>query len=309
MQHELFYQASATAPLVVSYGMGVDSTALLIGFAERGIRPDAILFADTGSEKPDTYAYGRDIMPAWLRSVGFPQIQTVTYKAKRFKNWPPYHSLEENCLTNFTLPSIAFRRNKSCSQKWKISPQDKWVEAWAPAREAWLDGTPVRKTIGYDAGPGDIRRRKLAEKHEDPRFDYAYPLIDWGWDRAKCKAAIRGAGLPVPPKSACYFCPSTQPEELHEMPAHLLARIVVIEARAQDKLTTIEGLWTKSTKKKPGRMTDYIIQHRLLDPDLVAEIIAVTPTHAIYAGEIDDWQSFLSEKASGCSGCTACAAA
>jgi hypothetical protein len=42
---------------VVAYGMGVDSTAMLIGLEQRGIRPDLILFADTGSEKPDTYLY------------------------------------------------------------------------------------------------------------------------------------------------------------------------------------------------------------------------------------------------------------
>ena len=35
-------------PLVVAYGLGVDSTAMLIEFASRGIKPDLILFADTG---------------------------------------------------------------------------------------------------------------------------------------------------------------------------------------------------------------------------------------------------------------------
>ncbi|WP_291333094.1 hypothetical protein [Desulfovibrio sp.] len=44
-------------PLVVSYGMGVDSTALLVEMHNRGIRPDLILFADVGSEKHSTYAY------------------------------------------------------------------------------------------------------------------------------------------------------------------------------------------------------------------------------------------------------------
>ena len=34
-------------PLMVAYGMGVDSTAMLVGLHARGIRPDAILFADT----------------------------------------------------------------------------------------------------------------------------------------------------------------------------------------------------------------------------------------------------------------------
>ncbi|HEY3900846.1 MAG TPA: hypothetical protein VGM54_19705 [Chthoniobacter sp.] len=44
-------------PLIVCYGMGVDSTALLVGLKARGISPDAILTADTGGEKPATYAY------------------------------------------------------------------------------------------------------------------------------------------------------------------------------------------------------------------------------------------------------------
>jgi hypothetical protein len=39
-------------PLVVAYGLGVDSTALLVEFARRGLRPDLVLFADTGGEKP-----------------------------------------------------------------------------------------------------------------------------------------------------------------------------------------------------------------------------------------------------------------
>lgn len=35
-------------PLVVAYGLGVDSTARLIEFAQRGVRPDLILFTDSG---------------------------------------------------------------------------------------------------------------------------------------------------------------------------------------------------------------------------------------------------------------------
>jgi hypothetical protein len=41
-------------PLVVAYGGGVDSTAMLIGFKQRSIRPDLILMADPGSEKDAT---------------------------------------------------------------------------------------------------------------------------------------------------------------------------------------------------------------------------------------------------------------
>src|SRR5438094_6331394 len=80
-------------PLVVAYGLGVDSTAMLIEFARRGIRPDLILFADTGGEKPETYQYLGVIRP-FLRRVGFPDVVIVRYRPKR----AAYHTLEGQCL-------------------------------------------------------------------------------------------------------------------------------------------------------------------------------------------------------------------
>src|SRR3954451_24244868 len=88
-------------PLVVAYGLGVDSTAKLIEFARRGIRPDLILFADTGGEKPETYKYMGVIQP-FLQRVGFPEVVTVRYKPKR----AVYHTLEAQCLHTSTLPSL-----------------------------------------------------------------------------------------------------------------------------------------------------------------------------------------------------------
>lgn len=42
-----------STPLTVAYGMGVDSTAVLVGMKKRGQRPDKILFADVGAEKQE----------------------------------------------------------------------------------------------------------------------------------------------------------------------------------------------------------------------------------------------------------------
>lgn len=42
---------------VVSFGGGVNSTALLVGLEEREERPNYIVFADTGGERPGTYAH------------------------------------------------------------------------------------------------------------------------------------------------------------------------------------------------------------------------------------------------------------
>lgn len=69
-------------PIVVSYGVGRDSTALLIEMQRRGLRPDAILFADTGSEKEQTYAY-LPVIRRWLAEHGFPPLTIVRYQPRQ----------------------------------------------------------------------------------------------------------------------------------------------------------------------------------------------------------------------------------
>ncbi len=221
-------------PLIVAYGLGVDSTAVLVELYKRNIRPDAILFADTGDEKLETYDY-LPIINKWLKSIGFPHVTVVKYVPKNFKNWPPYHTLGQNCLTNGTLPSLAFGF-KSCSLKWKVVPQNQWTDQWPLAVDYWYNGGKVRKIIGYDASAKDLKRYAHAKSIEDPKYDYWYPLIEWNMDREACKDSILSIGLPVPPKSACKFCPATQPAELHEHRKEYLKLIVLMDARAKCKL-------------------------------------------------------------------------
>lgn len=239
-------------PLIVAYGLGVDSTAALIEMHTRDIRPDAILFADTGDEKQETYNY-LPIINAWLKSVGFPQVTVVRYQPVNFKNWPPYATLGENCLTNGTLPSLAFGF-KSCSLKWKVVPQNKWAETWPMAVDYWRSGGKVKKMIGYDASPKDKKRYAHSQGLEDDKYEYWYPLIEWNMDREACKRAIIATGLPVPPKSACKFCPATQPEELHRHRKDYLRYIVMMEARAKPRL---EGCMTAEEL-----MADYRAKHQ-----------------------------------------------
>ncbi len=225
-------------PLIVSDGLGVDSMAMLVGLKQRGIRPDAILFANTFSERDETYAY-LPIVQAWCRKVGFPEIQVLEYQVKDFKNWPEYQGLEENCYTNGTLPSEAFGMG-SCSEKWKQQPQNNWAKTWAPAVEAWAQGGKVRKAIGYDDSTADKKRSCSADRtfkvKPDDRYDYWYPLQEWHWDRTRCVREIVEEGLPVPMKSSCFFCPNMKSHEVDTLPVEKLARIVVMEARAKVRL-------------------------------------------------------------------------
>jgi len=99
-------------PVVAAWGMGVDSTAMIIEWVARGLPLSVVLTADTGVEREETYAY----LPIFQRWMDRHHIEhhVVRYVPKRFKHWPPYFSLLENCLTNATLPSISFGRH-SCS--------------------------------------------------------------------------------------------------------------------------------------------------------------------------------------------------
>jgi hypothetical protein len=93
----------------------------------------------------------------------------------------------------------------------------------------------VVKLIGYDAD--EDRRATIAE---DVQYVYRYPLIEWGWDRDACKAAIQRAGLPQPGKSACFFCPSSTAREILNLPKELQDAAVAMEDNAD--LTSIKGL-------------------------------------------------------------------
>lgn len=272
-------------PKVVAYGLGVDSTAMLTGLARRGIRPDLILFADTGSEKEETYNY-EPVMQDWLKREGFPPIIVVRYIPKNFKNWPPYYTLEDNCLTNGTLPGISFGP-PSCSIKWKQAPQNAYCDEWQPARDCWAAGEKVTKMIGFDAGPIDRRRTFPKTDSGRGRYDYLHPLIEWGWDREECKRQIAAAGLPVPPKSSCWFCCAMKPWEVDALPADKLRRIVRMEARANPRLRTCEGLWRSTVKgtrggtPKPGSMTKYIRDKGMLPPEEIDHIWNTTPQDII----------------------------
>jgi len=166
-------------------------------------------------------------------------VVTVRYEPKT----APYHTLEGQCLHTGTLPSLAYG-GKTCSLKYKRGPADAYVLRHFPpaelikqgkrvVRAIGFDATEQRRTyagvvkaIGLDAGEGHRltwARPKSGEQERKPSreawldekfFVYYYPLYDWGMDRAACEHSIRDAGLPVPMKSACWFCPASKKYEI-----------------------------------------------------------------------------------------------
>jgi hypothetical protein len=258
---------------MVAYGGGVNSTALLCGWIERGLRPvDVVIFSDTGGERPETYRYV-DTMSEWLVGKDYPPIVVV----RAVNRVQAVKTLEDECLRHESLPSLAYGF-KTCSLEFKNGPQVKWMNHWPPAQRAWKQRERIVKLIGYDA---DEPHRAGGGTREDAKYWYRYPLIEWGWGRLECVEAIQRAGLPVPPKSACFFCPAntvTEIKDLQRDHPDLLARALAMEATAATKNTSVSGLgrrfsWRDLIHGKPLLLFDTEIACECYDggADLAAE--------------------------------------
>ena len=218
--------------IVLCYGAGTNTTAMIVGLAARNITPDLIVMADTGAERPHTYAH-IELMQEFLRMIDFPKITIV----KKVDKNGDVLTLEDNLLKQKALPSVAYGF-KTCSQKYKTQPVDKFLNNHPDAIAAWKRGEKITKLIGFDA---DEAHR--AKDYDDAKYKVEFPLIEWGWGRDECISEIKKEGLPLPSKSSCFFCPNMRPHEIMELNAlypHLAERALRMEANAE--LTTIKGL-------------------------------------------------------------------
>lgn len=222
---------------VACCGLGVNSIAYILECTERGIIFDLILFGNTGigkkdGEKKATYAYVK-LFNEWLIAHGQPKLTIVHSRNAEGK----LISLHDEMFKLKTLPAIVFGW-KTCSQRFKIQPQDKYLKKWIlknhkilcefggkiwnVSLEDYLKDNPkdksvhdtyrVKKYIGYDA---DESHRVTS--YTDKNYDVYFPLIDFDWGRFECIERIIRSGLAVPPKSACKWCPSTKPWQIIEL--------------------------------------------------------------------------------------------
>lgn len=209
---------------IVSYGGGTNSTAMLIGMVNEGLRPDAILFADTGGEKPETYSYVK-YFSDWLVSKGFPAIDIVKYETKAGEVMP----LEKYLLEKKVLPPIAYGF-KSCSEKYKTRPVQKFIKNHFP-------GYLIERYMGFDANEKNRLKPNPVRGHTN-----VYKLVEWQWNRERCVQEILKAGLCLPGKSSCFFCPNMTRHEVLRLSPDLQERAVKIERTAAPNLMELSGL-------------------------------------------------------------------
>ena len=224
---------------VVSFGGGTNSTAMLIGLRDRGIKVDLILFADPGSERQHTYKHV-DQVDKWLVENNMPKITRV----KRMWREDGEKTLYEECIEKNILPSIAYGGFKTCSINYKIRPQEKYLNNLDECKKIWKSGEMVNRYIGYDFG--EPSRRENARKYDrvEKKYHNIYPMVDdWEWSREDCVKVIKREGLELPGKSSCFFCPNMRPIEVLELyreDNEDFERALFMESNAD--LTKLDGL-------------------------------------------------------------------
>lgn len=197
---------------MISFGVGVNSVAMIILMVEDGWR-GPIVFADTEGEHPDTYCF----MDYFERMYLWRHDLSVT----RLPPGSEYHSkkasigLEKYCLQKGIVPLLAVRW---CSVEWKRDP----LQRWGKAHDIEV------QLLGISASEPQCER-------DDPTV--AYPLIERSIHRPECRRIIQRAGLLVPRKSGCFFCPGSSVagwKLLHFEYPDLYERGIAMEDNAQE---------------------------------------------------------------------------
>ena len=190
---------------IISYGGGVQSTALLVLAATGKIDASHAVFANVGdkSEREETIRYVRDVAVPYGAQHGI-EVVELRNKVDLYD-----HVLSDN---NRTI-AIPLRMagggfgNRKCTERWKIAK----VNAWLRKHGASLSD-PATVLIGISIDEW----QRVNNRRPSPNQVAQYPLIDMRIDRVQCANLVREAGLPVPPKSSCWFCPFTNPKHWAE---------------------------------------------------------------------------------------------
>lgn len=212
-------------PVVLSYGMGVDSTAILLRWltdeSSRDFPLDqlTVITAMTGDEWPRTGQVVTDHVLPLMREHGVRYVQVarggptvadgvVTLSDTRQPTevrLGGVYKLSQELTAAGTVPQVASGR-RTCSIKQKGVPLDTWIGGE-------LAGSNFRHVMGFNADEGKRAARDSSYSNEQRASEY--PLIEWGWNRETCLTFIGAVtGVPDWPKSCCTYCPFAEDNHL-----------------------------------------------------------------------------------------------
>ena len=178
---------------ILSFGGGLNSTALLVYILKNKMPLDMVIFSDTGDEHDYTYEsvkfykkYAED------HGIRFDIVKSTNNM-----------SLYEYCYNKKITPS---RMTRNCTKNFKITPMRQNITKVYGKRSP----TVLYIGIAYE----EIHRMK----DSDVKYiKNVFPLCDAKIDRDGCTKILEDEGLPIPKKSGCWYCPFKKKQEWIDM--------------------------------------------------------------------------------------------
>ena len=195
---------------VLSFGAGLNSTALLIMLVEKSYPLDEVVFADTGAEVPETYEHLKTV-DSYLSKHGIP------LKIVRSKNGTLY----DTCTRRKVIPSQIWRWS---TRDYKITP------IYAHYRSF---GVPVNQYLGIA-----YEERDRMKESGVPYVKNIFPLVEKKLNRQDCTDIICLADFDfsMPVRSGCFFCPFNSLSrwtEIHEKHKELFLKARELEENSK----------------------------------------------------------------------------
>ncbi len=250
--------------VILSYGMGVESTAILARWLfEPETRPCeladlVVVTAQTGDEYADT---GQDvtehILPL-MRKHGIRYVQLARHghleaagiTVLEDSNSPTQvhlngdYRLSDELRSNGTIPQ--FGGEHRCSLKFKAFVIETWLKQHQegpvrhafgynvaePRRVAKCESATARR-VAFGFNCEEQRRIERTTHYDSSSRESFFPLVEWGWRREDCLAYLKEVFGIQWQKSACVECPfnalKTDAVERHRRHPEQVAQAMLLE--------------------------------------------------------------------------------
>lgn len=248
---------------VFSYGGGVQSTAALVLATQGKIDFQTFLFCNVGddSENPETITYFHDVAMPFAKSHGLELLEL-----QKIRNGKPDtvygHILESPSSIGIPVyMSSGAPGRRSCTIDYKVKVVEKWL------REH--HGFPAEIGIGFSLD----EYQRVTTAHDNEKKRNVYPLIDLRLKRQDCQKIIRDAGLPIPPKSSCFFCPFhalSVWQQMREDTPLLFEKAEKLESFINEKRENLgkDKVWLTRKGKPLAMVTTDLKQANLFEDDV-----------------------------------------
>ena len=223
----MFEPKNKTEWNVISMGFGVQSSALALKAAHGEVtpRPDFAIFADTKAE-PDEVIEWATTLQKLINAAPYPfDVYTVTkgnltedqlkIRVSQGKGRKPKgETYIKKIIPMFGITPDGVKRGaigRSCTEDYKILPIRKMLRNKCGIKRGQKE---ITVTMWIGISWDEVQRAKESRVQW---YQHRWPMLETRTSRADCINWMYDHGYPVPPRSACFYCPFHSDTEWRRM--------------------------------------------------------------------------------------------